>query len=506
MEGKAALFATLVDINAVPILLDETDPAKCIEHVVAIASGFGAIQIEDIAAPALFRDRGRAARRLDKPVMHDDQHCTAVVVLAATFNAMRRAGMDLADSVIGEVGGSARRASGSAAARRCTQASGTCSAPTSTRRPPALRGDGRRTGVAGRHHERCGHRHRDDRRARPYQARHGPQGPDHHGAVESGPGNRTRSRASERCGDSRPTARASTTCWHFRDCSKARWRRTRRASPTRCCWLRQRASPTGLGRRPRCPTLLEPLMYTTGCDCRRSRRLRAGGGGGGDFGGVFPFLIFLLRERASSQCGPQAKGCVPFQAVIAERSFFSALASIWRMRSADTPYSSASSCSVRLRLRASQRRLTMSRERASSVPRPSRSVRRLRSLHSRFAGSAPDRRRSAGRYAAGDGGRPRRRRRRRIEADVAAGQARLHLQHFALGLTPSSAATARGLLARSSSPGASSLAQVEEQLALRLGRRDLTMRQFLRMYSCISARIQCTRTTPAARPCPGRSA
>ena len=104
MEGKAALFSTLVDINAVPILLDETDPAKCIEHIVAIASGFGAIQIEDIAAPACFEIEDGLRARLDKPVMHDDQHCTAVVVLAATFNAARRAGMDLGKSVIGQIG------------------------------------------------------------------------------------------------------------------------------------------------------------------------------------------------------------------------------------------------------------------------------------------------------------------------------------------------------------------------------------------------------------------
>ncbi|MSQ92327.1 MAG: NADP-dependent malic enzyme, partial [Gammaproteobacteria bacterium] len=47
MEGKAALFATLVDINAVPILLEETDPIRCVDHIAAIAGGFGAIQLED---------------------------------------------------------------------------------------------------------------------------------------------------------------------------------------------------------------------------------------------------------------------------------------------------------------------------------------------------------------------------------------------------------------------------------------------------------------------------
>jgi malate dehydrogenase (oxaloacetate-decarboxylating) len=104
MEGKAALFSTLVDINAVPILLDETDPKKCVDAIVAIAGGFGAIQLEDFAAPACFEIEDGLRARLDKPVMHDDQHCTAVVVLAAIFNAAKRAGMDLGTSVIGQVG------------------------------------------------------------------------------------------------------------------------------------------------------------------------------------------------------------------------------------------------------------------------------------------------------------------------------------------------------------------------------------------------------------------
>ncbi len=104
MEGKAALFATLVGLNAVPILLDETDPQKCIEHIAAIASSFGAIQLEDFAAPACFEIEAGLRARLDKPVLHDDQHGTAVVVLAATLNATRRAGRDLGDCVIGQIG------------------------------------------------------------------------------------------------------------------------------------------------------------------------------------------------------------------------------------------------------------------------------------------------------------------------------------------------------------------------------------------------------------------
>jgi malate dehydrogenase (oxaloacetate-decarboxylating) len=104
MEGKAALFATLVDINAMPILLDETDPARCVDHITAIASGFGAIQLEDFAAPACFEIEQGLRARLAKPVLHDDQHGTAVVVLAAAINAARRAGMDPGTSVVGQIG------------------------------------------------------------------------------------------------------------------------------------------------------------------------------------------------------------------------------------------------------------------------------------------------------------------------------------------------------------------------------------------------------------------
>ncbi|HTL50739.1 MAG TPA: malic enzyme-like NAD(P)-binding protein [Steroidobacteraceae bacterium] len=104
MEGKAALFATLVGIHAVPILLDETDPARCIDHIAAIASGFGAIQLEDFAAPACFEIEEGLRARLDRPVLHDDQHGTAVVTLAAVLNATKRAGKALAESVVGQVG------------------------------------------------------------------------------------------------------------------------------------------------------------------------------------------------------------------------------------------------------------------------------------------------------------------------------------------------------------------------------------------------------------------
>jgi malate dehydrogenase (oxaloacetate-decarboxylating) len=104
MEGKAALFSTLVGIHAVPILLEETDPGRCIDHISAIASGFGAIQLEDFAAPACFAIEEGLRARLDRLVLHDDQHGTAVVTLAALIGATRRAGRELADCVVGQVG------------------------------------------------------------------------------------------------------------------------------------------------------------------------------------------------------------------------------------------------------------------------------------------------------------------------------------------------------------------------------------------------------------------
>jgi malate dehydrogenase (oxaloacetate-decarboxylating) len=104
MEGKAALFAALVGINGIPILVNSKEPERIIEVVMAIEQSFGAIQLEDIAAPACFQVESELRRRLGKPVLHDDQHGTAVVVLAALHNALRRAQRELKDCVIGQIG------------------------------------------------------------------------------------------------------------------------------------------------------------------------------------------------------------------------------------------------------------------------------------------------------------------------------------------------------------------------------------------------------------------
>jgi malate dehydrogenase (oxaloacetate-decarboxylating) len=104
MEGKAALFAALVGITAVPILVDTHDTERLIETVATIASSFGAIQLEDIAAPACFAIEQALVERLPIPVLHDDQHGTAVVTLAALLNGAARVGRPLAQSVVGQIG------------------------------------------------------------------------------------------------------------------------------------------------------------------------------------------------------------------------------------------------------------------------------------------------------------------------------------------------------------------------------------------------------------------
>ena len=95
MEGKAMLFREFGRVDAWPILVDATDPDDFVETVARIASGFGGINLEDIAAPRCFEIEGKLRQRLDIPVFHDDQHGTAVVCLAALLNAARVIGRDL---------------------------------------------------------------------------------------------------------------------------------------------------------------------------------------------------------------------------------------------------------------------------------------------------------------------------------------------------------------------------------------------------------------------------
>src|SRR6185436_13907917 len=97
MEGKAMLFKELAGIDAWPICLNTQDPDDIVRTVQAIAPGFGAINLEDIASPRCFEIERRLKTSLDIPVMHDDQHGTAVVVLAALENALRVVGKSLRD-------------------------------------------------------------------------------------------------------------------------------------------------------------------------------------------------------------------------------------------------------------------------------------------------------------------------------------------------------------------------------------------------------------------------
>ncbi len=104
MEGKAMLMETLVGLSGVPILLNTKDTEEIIAAVKAIAPTFAAIQLEDISAPRCFEIEKRLQEALDVPVMHDDQHGTAVVSTAALMVAARETGRKLSKSVIGQIG------------------------------------------------------------------------------------------------------------------------------------------------------------------------------------------------------------------------------------------------------------------------------------------------------------------------------------------------------------------------------------------------------------------
>jgi malate dehydrogenase (oxaloacetate-decarboxylating) len=97
MEGKAMLFKEFAGVDAFPICLDTKDPDEIVETVKRIAPGFGGINLEDISGPRCFEIERRLKDELDIPVFHDDQHGTAVVVLAALLNACRLTGRDLMD-------------------------------------------------------------------------------------------------------------------------------------------------------------------------------------------------------------------------------------------------------------------------------------------------------------------------------------------------------------------------------------------------------------------------
>lgn len=95
MEGKSALFKAFGDLDSIPLVLNTTDVDEIIETLVRLRPSFGAVNLEDISAPRCFELEERLIEALDCPVMHDDQHGTAVVVLAALTNAAKVTGREL---------------------------------------------------------------------------------------------------------------------------------------------------------------------------------------------------------------------------------------------------------------------------------------------------------------------------------------------------------------------------------------------------------------------------
>eukprot|EP01022_Parablepharisma_sp_SALTPOND_P018144 TRINITY_DN294_c0_g1_i1.p1 TRINITY_DN294_c0_g1~~TRINITY_DN294_c0_g1_i1.p1 ORF type:complete len:415 (+),score=58.52 TRINITY_DN294_c0_g1_i1:223-1467(+) len=97
MEGKCILFKQFADIDAIPIMISSKDTEEVVRAAKLIAPGLGAINLEDIAAPKCFEVEQRLRQELDIPVMHDDQHGTAIVVLAGLINAVKLAGKKFED-------------------------------------------------------------------------------------------------------------------------------------------------------------------------------------------------------------------------------------------------------------------------------------------------------------------------------------------------------------------------------------------------------------------------
>jgi malate dehydrogenase (oxaloacetate-decarboxylating) len=114
MEGKAAIYDAFVGLSATPILIDTLDVREFVDTVLRLSLTFGGIHLEDIRIPDCYRIEEELAARLAKPVMHDDQHGTATVALAAVINACKMTGVELGRAKVGQIG---LGAAGSAIAR-----------------------------------------------------------------------------------------------------------------------------------------------------------------------------------------------------------------------------------------------------------------------------------------------------------------------------------------------------------------------------------------------------
>jgi malate dehydrogenase (oxaloacetate-decarboxylating) len=114
MEGKAVIYDAFVKISATPLLVDTTDVREFVDTVLRLSPTFGGIHLEDIRNPDCYRIEEELIERLEKPVMHDDQHGTATVALAAVINACKMTGVELGRAKVGQIG---LGAAGSAIAR-----------------------------------------------------------------------------------------------------------------------------------------------------------------------------------------------------------------------------------------------------------------------------------------------------------------------------------------------------------------------------------------------------
>ena len=107
MEGKAILFKHFANVDAIPLVLASTDPEETIRTVINIAPGFGGINLEDIKAPECFMIEEQLKEKLNIPVFHDDQHGTAIVVLAGLINALKVVEKDIKNIKIIAIGAGA---------------------------------------------------------------------------------------------------------------------------------------------------------------------------------------------------------------------------------------------------------------------------------------------------------------------------------------------------------------------------------------------------------------
>ena len=107
MEGKAAIFAEFAGVSAEPVLIDTHDPDEFIHVMEKIASGYGAIQVEDVKAPECFKITRELDKRLSIPVLHDDQHGTATIVLAGLYSALKKTGKKMEEMTTAIIGAGA---------------------------------------------------------------------------------------------------------------------------------------------------------------------------------------------------------------------------------------------------------------------------------------------------------------------------------------------------------------------------------------------------------------